>query len=97
LGYAAYTFAIGGLAYWMPAFLRTGRGIPRIEATVNFAPSWVVTGFVHLWRGWMGAITLRNFTAIVFVALGGCHLGAAPFVWLGPHNALYADVHGITL
>ena len=27
LGYAAYTFAMGGLAYWMPAFLERIRGI----------------------------------------------------------------------
>src|SRR5262249_55412445 len=29
LGYAAYTFALGGLAYWMPAFLELVRGVPK--------------------------------------------------------------------
>ena len=30
LGYGAYTFALGGLAFWMPAFLERVRGMPRI-------------------------------------------------------------------
>ena len=34
LGYAAYTFALGGLAFWTPAFLERVRGMPRSEATV---------------------------------------------------------------
>ncbi|HEY2144732.1 MAG TPA: MFS transporter, partial [Steroidobacteraceae bacterium] len=35
LGYAAYTFCVGGLAYWMPSFLERARGMPRAEATVS--------------------------------------------------------------
>ena len=31
-GYAAYTFALGGLAYWMPAFLERIRGVPPRRA-----------------------------------------------------------------
>jgi MFS family permease len=34
-GYVAYTFALGGLAFWMPAFLERMRGIPREQATVS--------------------------------------------------------------
>jgi len=40
LAYAAYTFALGGLAFWMPAFLERVRGVPRSEATVPSVPSW---------------------------------------------------------
>src|SRR5947208_2315349 len=29
LGYAAYTFAIGALAFWTPSFLERARGIPK--------------------------------------------------------------------
>src|SRR5207247_427452 len=32
LGYAAYTFAIGALAFWTPAFLERTRGIPQARA-----------------------------------------------------------------
>src|SRR5204862_83798 len=31
LGYAAYTFAIGALAFWTPAFLERTRGIPKAQ------------------------------------------------------------------
>ncbi|MGH8303648.1 MAG: spinster family MFS transporter, partial [Steroidobacteraceae bacterium] len=32
LGYAAYTFALGGLAFWMPTFLERVRGISAVKA-----------------------------------------------------------------
>ena len=32
LGYAAYTFALGGLAYWMPIFLERVRHVPKAPA-----------------------------------------------------------------
>ncbi len=55
LGYAAYTFAVGGLAYWMPAFLERTRGMPRSEATVSFGTIVVITGFIGTFvGGWLG-------------------------------------------
>jgi MFS family permease len=55
LGYAAYTFAVGGLAFWMPAFLERIRGVPRASATIGFGGIVVVTGFVGTFAGgWLG-------------------------------------------
>jgi hypothetical protein len=55
LGYTAYTFAVGGLAFWMPAFLERVRGIPRASATIGFGGIVVVTGFVGTFvGGWLG-------------------------------------------
>jgi MFS family permease len=55
LGYAAYTFAVGGLAFWMPAFLERARGMPRSEATVSFGTIVVITGFIGTFvGGWLG-------------------------------------------
>ncbi len=60
LGYAAYTFAIGGMAFWMPAFLERVRGIPKAEATVQFGAIVVVTGFVGTFAGgWIGDYFLK--------------------------------------
>jgi predicted MFS family arabinose efflux permease len=54
LGYAAYTFAIGALAFWMPAFLERTRGVPRAEATIQFGAVVVVTGLAGtLLGGWL--------------------------------------------
>lgn len=51
VGYAAYTFALGGLGYWMPAFLERARGLPRAEATVTFGSIVIVTGFLGTFLG----------------------------------------------
>jgi MFS family permease len=55
LGYAAYTFAVGGLAFWMPTFLERVRGVPASRATTGFGAIVVVTGFVGtFFGGWLG-------------------------------------------
>jgi MFS family permease len=83
LGYAAYTFAIGGLAVWMPAFLERARGISRSEATVNFGTIVVITGFVGTFvGGWMGDYFAKNSRQAYLWLSGVATLIAAPFVWL---------------
>ncbi len=53
-GYAAYTFALGALAFWTPAFLERVRGVPRAHATVVFGAIAVATGIVGtLAGGWL--------------------------------------------
>jgi MFS transporter, Spinster family, sphingosine-1-phosphate transporter len=60
LGYAAYTFAVGGLAFWMPTFLERERGLATARATASFGAIVVVTGFVGtLAGGWLGDYWLR--------------------------------------
>src|SRR5213078_1174713 len=55
LGYAAYTFAVGALAFWTPTFLERVRGIPKAHATVQFGAIVVVTGFLGTYLGgWLG-------------------------------------------
>ncbi|HXP26599.1 MAG TPA: MFS transporter [Steroidobacteraceae bacterium] len=83
LGYAAYTFAIGGLGVWMPAFLERARGIPRSEATVNFGTIVVVTGFVGTFvGGWLGDYFAKNSRQAYLWLSAYATLAAAPFVWL---------------
>jgi len=61
LGYAAYTFALGAMAFWMPAFLERVRGVPKEEATVTFGAIVVATGFVGTFAGgWLGDRLLRR-------------------------------------
>ncbi len=60
LGYAAYTFAVGGLAFWMPTFLERVRAVPVAQATTGFGAIVVVTGFVGTFSGgWLGDYGLR--------------------------------------
>jgi MFS transporter, Spinster family, sphingosine-1-phosphate transporter len=76
LGYAAYTFALGGLGFWMPLFLERVRGVPHDTATTGFGAIVVVTGVLGtLVGGWLGDNWLKRsrqgylwFSGVVTVA-----------------------------
>lgn len=83
LGYAAYTFALGGLAFWMPHFLETVRGIPAETASVGFGKIVVVTGLVGTFiGGWLGDYWLRYSRQAYLWMSGWITLIAVPAVWL---------------
>lgn len=82
-GYAAYTFAMGGLAYWMPAFLERSRGIPQAEATVSFGTIVVVTGFVGTFAGgWLGDYCAKYSQRAYLWISAVATLLAVPFAWV---------------
>jgi MFS family permease len=94
LGYAAYTFAVGGLAVWMPAFLERARGIPRSEATVSFGAIVVITGFIGTFMGgWLGDYCAKYSRQAHLWLSAISTLAAAPFVWM----ALTTDSHTMYL
>jgi MFS family permease len=83
LAYAAYTFGLGGLAFWMPAFLERTRGIPRSEATVSFGTIVVVTGFIGTFAGgWLGDYCAKYSRQAYLWVSAIATLIAAPCVWL---------------
>ncbi len=79
LGYAAYTFAIGGIAAWMPAFLIRVRGVPALAANAQLGGAVVLTGFVGTFvGGWVGdALTARTRAGNLWLS-GVTMLLAAP-------------------
>ena len=56
-GYTAYTFSLGALAVWMPAFMQRERGWSPESAAITFSGIVVVTGFLGTIAG--GAIDAR--------------------------------------
>ncbi len=83
LAYAAYTFALGGLAFWMPAFLERVRGVARSEATVSFGTIVVVTGFVGTFAGgWLGDYCVKYSRQAYLWLSAIATLIAAPCVWM---------------
>jgi len=80
LGYAAYTFGLGGLGFWMPVFLERVRGVAAQVATRDFGEVVVVTGIVGtLLGGWLGDYCLKRsrqgylwFSAAVTLAAVPC-------------------------
>ncbi len=81
LGYAAYTFALGGIAYWMPAFLERIRGVPKVQATAQFGAIVVATGLAGTaLGGWLGDRLLRRTPAAYLWVSGVATLVAAPLM-----------------
>ncbi len=82
-GYAAYTFALGGLAYWMPAFLERIRHVPEKSATFSFGIIVVITGFVGTFAGgWLGDFCARYTQRAYLWISAAATLAAVPFAWL---------------
>jgi MFS transporter, Spinster family, sphingosine-1-phosphate transporter len=79
IGYAAYTFALGGMSWWMPSFLERTRGVPRTVATVQFGAIVVMTGFAGTFAGGYLADALRRrFREADLWVSGVSALAAAP-------------------
>src|SRR5262249_7840630 len=79
LGYAAYTFALGGLAFWAPTFLERVRGLPKSAATVQFGAIVVATGFIGTFAGgWLGDFFLKRTPQAYLWVSGWATLAAAP-------------------
>jgi len=79
LGYAAYTFALGGLGVWTPAFLERVRGLPRNEATVSFGAIVLMTGFAGTFMGgWVGDYLLKKTRSAYLWVCGVSMIAAAP-------------------
>jgi MFS transporter, Spinster family, sphingosine-1-phosphate transporter len=93
LGYAAYTFALGGIAAWMPPFLERVRGLSGPAATVRFGGIVVATGLLGTYAGgWLGDRLLARTRAAYLWLSGIATLGAAPLFYLSlasPAPAVY--------
>jgi MFS family permease len=83
LGYAAYTFALGGIATWMTPFLQRVRGLPGEVATVRFGGIVVLTGLVGTYAGgWLGdALQQRSRQGYLWLS-GVATLLAAPLFYI---------------
>ena len=100
LGYAAYTFALGGLAFWAPAFLERVRGMSKTDATVQFGAIVVVTGFVGTFAGgWAGDFFLKRSESAYLRVSGWVTLAAAPaalVAFVSPSKPVYLSAIVVT-
>jgi MFS transporter, Spinster family, sphingosine-1-phosphate transporter len=79
LGYAAYTFAVGGIAVWMPSFMERALNIPHDQASIQLGYVLVIAGFAGTMVGGWIADWLRRRTKEANLWLSGvATLAAAP-------------------
>lgn len=80
---ALYTFAIGGLAVWMPTYFVRARGIPLEQATLVFGALLAFAGLSGtLLGGSLGDKWGARFPTAYFTLSGGALLLSAPFTLL---------------
>lgn len=97
LGYAAYTFAVGGIGAWMPVFVQRAHGVSSAVANNQLAGMLVVTGLVGaLGGGWIGDRMLRHYREAYLWLSGVTTLLAAPLAWIALTTA-NTTVYLITL
>jgi len=78
-----YTFAIGGLATWMPTYFYRERGLPLSQAGLIFGGIVCVAGFIGTIAG--GKLTdavARRSRVAAFTVSGGALILSAPLTWL---------------
>jgi MFS family permease len=83
LGYAAYTFAIGGISFWMSVYLERVRGLELAQADYLVGLVTVVAGIAGTFAGGFIADLLRKRVGQADLLVCGLSMGAAvPASWL---------------
>jgi MFS family permease len=84
IGFIAYTFALGGLAAWAPAFLERYHGMTTDRADRIFGGMTVVSGFLGTFAGGFLGDYLLRFTRNSYLWISGlCLFAGAPMAAVG--------------
>lgn len=84
-GMTLMTFAMGGIAFWMPTFLQREYELGPFAANISFGAVTVVAGFAGtIFGGWLGDRLLRKHDGGYFTVSGWGLLLGAPFVLMMP-------------
>ncbi len=79
VGFIAYTFALGGLAVWMPAFFERYDGMSTERASTIFGGMTVVAGFLGTFAGGFLGDYLLRYTRHAYLWVSGlCMFCGAP-------------------
>jgi MFS family permease len=79
IGFTAYTFALGGLVGWVPAFFERYRGMTTARANEIFGAMTVVSGFLGTFAGGFLGDYLLRYTKNSYLWVSGlCMFAGAP-------------------
>jgi MFS family permease len=80
-GMTFYTFAIGGLAWWLPTFLTVNKGIEPVEANALLGLTTVCAAILGMSvGGWLADRMAVSSPRALFVVPGVALIAAVPFV-----------------
>ncbi len=84
LGLTSYTFALGGLAWWMPTFMERVHHVPKADAGFKFGALLCAAGFLGTaLGGWLGdrllSVTKQSYLWLSAIST----LAAVPFAIVG--------------
>jgi hypothetical protein len=83
LGMAFYTFAIGGLAFWLPSFFHIARNMSLVEATFKLGVTTVFASITGMSvGGWLADRLAKSNPRALFIVPGVAMLGSVPFILL---------------
>lgn len=83
LGYAAYTFAVGGMSFWVPVYLNRERGLPLEQANYMLGAITVVAGIGGTFLGgYIADALMRRIRQAHLWVSGVSMVLAVPFAWL---------------
>ncbi len=86
LGYAAYTFVLGGLAFWMPSFIIRYYGVSLMKANLVFGSITVIGGFCGtLAGGFLSDRWEKKGGNGYFKLSGTAMIVAIPIFWMCIH------------
>jgi MFS family permease len=96
-GMTFYTFAIGGLAYWLPTFLTVTKGIEPVEATKLLGLTTVAAAVIGTGTGgWLADRLARTSPRALFVVPGVALIASVPFIVLAIYGttktAIYSGI-----
>jgi len=84
LGMSAMTFALGGMASWMPTFLSRVKGLSLGAANTGFGLLTVGAGLAGTFLGgWLGDRLLRRTSTAYLLVSGAGMVLAIPFAYVG--------------
>jgi MFS family permease len=96
-GMTFYTFAIGGLAYWLPTFLTVTKGIESVEANKLLSLTTVAAAVLGTsLGGWMADHLAKRSPRALFIVPGVALIAAVPFTLLAIYGqsktVIYAGI-----
>jgi sugar phosphate permease len=76
-----YTFAIGGLAFWLPTFLEVAKGIEKVKANTLLGVTTLFAAIIGMSiGGWLADRMARTNPRALFVVPGVALIASIPFI-----------------